>query len=155
MRTTTTEVDNASTLIVLERRSKDERQQRAKGTFVSSTANEPGPHLKRVSLEFDSRVVGTPPLDCCWTTSMSASRGTGEGAIVENPSRWEVRIDLPVFYGGAGSILVPNVPRFMAVETLGGNQDPDSARLVEECVIGSRGQGRTRVRDRVSAGAPV
>jgi hypothetical protein len=44
-----------------------------------------------------------------------------EGAIVENPSRWEVRIDLPVFYGGgAGGILVPNVPRFVAVETLGG-----------------------------------
>ena len=50
---------------------------------------------------------------------MSASHGSREGTTLENPSRWEVRIDLPVFFGGGG-ILVPNVPRFLAVETLEG-----------------------------------
>jgi hypothetical protein len=120
VRTTTTEVDNASTLIVLERRSQDERQQRAKGTFVSSTASEPGPHLKRVSLEFDPRVVGIPQARLLLDDIDVGVAWNREDAIVENPSRWEVRIDLPVFYGGTGSILVPNVPRFMAVETLDG-----------------------------------
>lgn len=120
VRTTTTEVDNASTLIVLERRSKDERQQRAKGTFVSSTGSEPGPHLKRVSLEFDSRVVGTPSARLLMDDIDVGVAWNREGAIVENPSRWEVRIDLSAFYGGAGGILVPNVPRFLVVETLEG-----------------------------------
>ncbi len=119
-RTTVTEVDNASTLILLERRSKDERQQRARGTFVSSTPSDPGQHLKRVSLEFDPRMVGAPNVRLLLDdvdVGVAWNRGT---SIVENPSRWEVRVDLPAFYGGGGGILVPNAPRFVAVETVEG-----------------------------------
>jgi hypothetical protein len=117
-RTTLTEVDNASTLIIVERRSKDERQQRARGAFFSSTGN-PGQHLKRVSLEFDARVVGTPPARLLLDDIAVGVAWDRGGSIVESPSRWEVRIDLPAFYGGAGG-LVPNVPRALAVETIEG-----------------------------------
>ena len=40
-------------------------------------------------------------------------------SVVDNPSRWEIRIDPPAFFGGAGG-LVPNVPRFLTVETVEG-----------------------------------
>jgi hypothetical protein len=119
-RTTVTEVDNASTLILLERRSNDERQQRARGTFVSSTPSDPGQHLKRVSLEFDPRMVGAPAVRLLLDDVDVGVAWNREASIVENPSRWEVRVDLPVFYGGAAGILVPNVPRFVAVETVEG-----------------------------------
>src|SRR5690242_17079287 len=60
-RTTVTEIDNASTLVVAEQRSRDPRQQRARGSFFASV-DDPGRHLKRVALEFDPRIVGTPPV---------------------------------------------------------------------------------------------
>lgn len=117
--TTVTEIDNAASLVVVTRRTKDERHQRARGTFVSAEANDAGQHLKRVSLEFDPRVVGTPAarlflddvdVDVAWTRGES---------LVRSPSRWEVRIDLPAFFGGLGG-LVPNAPRFLVVETTEG-----------------------------------
>ncbi len=117
-RATVTEVDNASTLIVMETLSKDARQQRARGSFFSS-ANDPGQHLKRVSLEFDPRIVGAAPVRLLLDDIDVGVAWSREGTTLENPSRWEVRIDLPVFFGGGG-ILVPNVPRFLAVETLEG-----------------------------------
>jgi hypothetical protein len=117
-RATVTEVDNASTLIVTETLSKDARQQRAMGSFFSST-NDPGQHLKRVSLEFDPRIVGAAPVRLLLDDIDVGVAWSREGTTLENPSRWEVRIDLPVFFGGGG-ILVPNVPRFLAVETLEG-----------------------------------
>jgi hypothetical protein len=120
-RATVTEVDNASTLIVMETLSKDARQQRAKGSFFS-TANDPGQHLKRVSLEFDPRIVGAPPVRLLLDDIDVGVAWNREGATtLENPSRWEVRIDLPVFFGGGGP-LVPNVPRFLAVETVEGTR---------------------------------
>jgi hypothetical protein len=117
-RATVTEVDNASTLIVMETLSKDARQQRAMGSFFSST-NDPGQHLKRVSLEFDPRIVGAPPVRLLLDDIDVGVAWSREATTLENPSRWEVRVDLPVFFGGGG-ILVPNVPRFLAVETLEG-----------------------------------
>jgi hypothetical protein len=117
-RATVTEVDNASTLIVRETLSKDARQQRAMGSFFSST-NDPGQHLKRVSLEFDPRIVGAAPVRLLLDDIDVGAAWSREGTTLENPSRWEVRIDLPVFFGGGG-ILVPNVPRYLAVETLEG-----------------------------------
>lgn len=118
-RATTTEVDNASTRIVMETLSKDERQQRAKGTFFSP-ANDPGQHLKRVSLEFDPRIVGAPSVRLLLDDiDVGVAWNRETATTLENPSRWEVRIDLPAFFGGAGT-LVPNVPRFLAVETLEG-----------------------------------
>jgi len=117
-RTTVTEIDNASTLAVMEQRSRDPRQQRARGSFFSSVGD-PGRHLNRVALEFDPRVVGTPPVRLIVDDIDVGLAWTREGATVENPSRWEVRVDLPVLFGGIGS-LVPNVPRFLIVETLNG-----------------------------------
>jgi hypothetical protein len=117
-RETVTEVDNASTLIVMETLSRDARQQRAVGSFFSST-NDPGQHLKRVSLEFDPRIVGAAPVRLLLDDIDVGVAWSREGTTLENPSRWEIRIDLPVFFGGGG-ILVPNVPRFLAVETLEG-----------------------------------
>jgi len=117
-RATVTEVDNPSTLIVMETLSKDARQQRATGSFFSS-ANDPGQHLKRVSLEFDPRIVGAAPVRLLLDDIDVGVAWSRDGTTLENPSRWEVRIDLPVFFGGGG-ILVPNVPRFLAVETLEG-----------------------------------
>ena len=113
-----TDVDNASTLLVMETLSKDARQQRAMGSFFSSTTD-PGQHLKRVSLEFDPRIVGAAPVRLLLDDIDVGVAWSREGATLENFSRWEVRIDLPVFFGGGG-ILVPNVPRFLAVETLEG-----------------------------------
>jgi hypothetical protein len=118
-RATTTEVDNAATLVLVERRSKDERQQRAKGTFFSSAAGEPSQHLKRVSLEFDPRVVGTPAARLLLDDVDVGVAWLRGASVVDNPGRWEIRIDLPAFFGGGG-ILVPNAPRFMTVETLEG-----------------------------------
>jgi hypothetical protein len=117
LRTTVTEVDDASTLALLERRSKDERRQRARGSFFSS-ADDAGQHLKRVSLEFDPLVVGTPAVRLLLDDVDVGVTWTRGAANVESPSLWEVRVDLPVFFG-SGS-LVPNVPRFLVVETLGG-----------------------------------
>ncbi|MGH7305874.1 MAG: hypothetical protein ACRELZ_21525 [Candidatus Rokuibacteriota bacterium] len=119
-RTTVTQTDDASTLIVVERLSKDERRQRARGTFFSVATSDPGQQLKRVSLEFDSRVVGTPAARLLLDdvdVGVAWARGA---SVVENPSRWEIRIDLPAFFGGAGGGLVPNPPRFLTVETTGG-----------------------------------
>ena len=117
-RTTVTETDNASTLVLVERRSKDARQQRATGTFFSP-ASEPGRHLKRVALEFDARVVGAPAAQLLLDGVDVGRAWLREASVVDNPSRWEIRIDLPAFFGGAGG-LVPNVPRFLTVETLEG-----------------------------------
>jgi len=117
-RTTVTEIDNASTLAVMEQRSRDPRQQRARGAFFSNV-DDPGRHLKRVALEFDPRIVGTPPVRLIVDDIDVGLAWTREGAIAESPSRWEVRVDLPVLFGGIGS-LVPNVPRFVIVETLNG-----------------------------------
>ena len=117
-RTITTEVDNASQLVVVERRSKDERHQRAVGSFFSSNGD-PGPSLKRVSLEFDPRVVGTPPARLLVDDLDVGLAWNRDDAIVASPSRWEVRIDFPAFYGGSGG-LVPNAPRFLTVETTDG-----------------------------------
>ena len=119
-RTTVTETDNASTLVVVERRSKDERQQRAKGTFFSATTSAPDQHLKRVSLEFDARVVGMSAARLLLDDVDVGVAWTRGASVVERPSRWEIRIDLPAFFGGAGGGLVPNVPRFLAVETIEG-----------------------------------
>jgi hypothetical protein len=120
-RITTTEVDNASTLIVVERRSKDERQQRARGTFLSDATSTSSQHLKRVSLEFDPRLIGVPSARLLLDdidVGQSWSRGA---SVVEDPSRWEIRVDLPALFGGGiGGVLVPNVPRFLVVETVGG-----------------------------------
>jgi hypothetical protein len=117
-RTIVTEIDNASTLAVIEQRSRDPRQQRARGAFFS-TVDDPGRHLKRVAVEFDPRIVGTPPVRLVVDDVDVGLTWTREGATVENPSRWEVRVDLPVLFGGIGS-LVPNVPRFLTVETVNG-----------------------------------
>ena len=118
-RTTVTEVDNAASLIVMARRSKDERRQRARGTFFSAPTSDPGQHLKRVALEFDSRAVGTPAAQLL-LDGIDVGVAWSKGAsVVESPSRWEIRIDLPAFFGGSGG-LVPNVPRFLAVETMEG-----------------------------------
>ena len=119
-RTTVTEVDNASSLIVVERRSKDERQQRARGTFFSATTSDPGQHLKRVSLEFDPRVVGTPAARLFLDDVDVGVAWIRGASVVESPSRWEIRTDLPAFFAGAPGILVPNVPRFLVVETAEG-----------------------------------
>ena len=118
IRTTVTEIDDASTLALLERRSKDERQQRARGSFFSSV-DDAGQHLKRISLEFDPRIVGTPAARLLLDDIDVGVAWTRGAANVESPSGWEVRVDLPVFFGG-GSALVPNVPRYLIVETLGG-----------------------------------
>ena len=118
-RTTTTEIDNAATLVVVERLSKDERQQRAKGTFFSSAAGEPGQHLKRVSLEFDPRAVGEPAARLLLDDVDAGVAWLRGASVVDNPRRWEIRIDVPAFFGGGG-ILVPNAPRFITVETLEG-----------------------------------
>ena len=118
-RTTLTEIDNAATLVLVERRSKDARQQRARGTFFSPATGEPGRHLRRVTLEFDARMVGTPAARL-FLDDVDVGLAWLRGAsVVDNPSRWEIRIDPPAFFGGAGG-LVPNVPRFLTVETLEG-----------------------------------
>ena len=117
-RTTVTEIDNASTLVVMEQRSRDPRQQRARGSFFASV-DDPGRHLKRVAVAFDPRIVGTPPVRLIVDDVDVGLEWTREGATVENPTRWEVRVDLPVLFGGIGSV-VPNVPRFLIVETLNG-----------------------------------
>lgn len=119
-RTTLTEVDNASsTLILVERRSNDERQQRARGTFFSATTGEPGRQLRRVALEFDPRVVGTPAARLLLDDVDVGVAWLRGASVVDSPARWEIRIDLPAFFGGGG-VLVPNVPRFLTVETLDG-----------------------------------
>jgi hypothetical protein len=118
-RTTVAEIDDASTLSLVERRSKDERQQRARGTFFSSTTGEPGQHLERVSVEFDSRVVGIPAARLLLDDVDVGVAWLRGASVVDNPGRWEVRVDLPAFFGGGGG-LVPNVPRFLTVETLDG-----------------------------------
>jgi hypothetical protein len=115
-------VDNASTLIIVERRSRDERQQRATGTFFSPAATDPGQHLKRVSLEFDPRMVEAPAARLLLDdvdVGVAWDRGASS---VENPRRWEIRVDLPAFFGGITGILVPNVPRFVVVETVEGTK---------------------------------
>jgi len=119
-RITVTDVDNASTLVMVERRSKDARRQRARGTFVSSTSSDPGAHLKRVSLEFDSRVVGTPAARLFLDDIDVGTAWNRGDSMLESPSRWEIRVDLSAFYGGAAGFLVPNVPRFVVVETVEG-----------------------------------
>ena len=120
VRTTVTDVDDPSTLVVVERRSNDERQQRARGTFVSSTASAPGSHLKRVSLEFDSRMVGAPAARL-FLDDVDVGVAWDRGAsTVDDPTRWEIRVDLPAFFGGAAGILVPNIPRFVVIETVEG-----------------------------------
>jgi hypothetical protein len=117
-RTTVTDVDNAASLIMVGRRSKDARQQRARGTFFSSTTGDPGQHLKRVALEFDGRAVGTPAAQLL-LDGIDVGVAWSKGAsVVENPSRWEIRIDLPAFFG-VGT-LVSNAPRFLTVETMEG-----------------------------------
>ena len=119
LRTTVTEVDNAATLVLVERRSKDARQQRAKGRFFTPIGEEPGRHLKRVALEFDPRVVGTPAAQLVLDDVDVGLAWVRGASVVDSPTRWEIRIDLPAFLGGAGG-LVPNVPRFLTVETLDG-----------------------------------
>jgi hypothetical protein len=119
-RVTVTDVDNASTLIVTERRSRDERRQRTSGTFASSATSEPGSHLKRVWLEFDSRTVGVPAARLLLDdvdVGLAWNRGD---VMLESPSRWEIRLDLQAFYGGGTGFLVPNAPRFLVVESLEG-----------------------------------
>src|SRR5215831_1358831 len=118
-RTTVAEIDNASTLVLVERRSKDARQQRATGTFFTSTGGEPGRHLKRVALEFDARAVGAPAAQLILDDVEVGLAWLRGASVVDNPSRWEIRVDLPAYFGGAGG-LVPNVPRFLTVETLEG-----------------------------------
>ncbi len=73
-----------------------------------------------MSLEFDSRVVGTPAARLLLDDVDVGVEWTRGASVVENPIRWEIRIDLAAFFGGAGGGLVPNVPRFLAVETIGG-----------------------------------
>ncbi len=118
-RTIVTEVDDAASLVLVERRSKDARQQRARGTFFSSTAGEPGRHLKRVALEFDGRMVDTPAARLILDDGDVGLAWLRGASVVDNPSRWEIRIDPPAVFGGAGG-LVPNLPRFLTVETLEG-----------------------------------
>ena len=119
-RATVTDVDNASTLIVTERRSRDERRQRASGTFVSSATSEPGSQLKRVGLEFDSRGVGVRVARLLLDDIDVGIAWNRDDSMLESPSRWEIRLDLEAFYGGVAGVLVPNAPRFLVVETLGG-----------------------------------
>ena len=119
-RATVTDVDNASTLIVTERRSRDERRQRTSGTFASSATSEPGSHLKRVSLEFDSRAVGVPSARLLLDDIDVGVAWNRDGSMLESPSRWEIRLDLEAFYGGGVGVLVPNAPRFIVVESLEG-----------------------------------
>jgi hypothetical protein len=117
-RTTVTEVDNAASLIIVGRRSKDARQQRARGTFFSASTSDPGQHLKRIALGFDGRAVGTPAAQL-FLDGIDVGVAWSKGAsVVENPSRWEIRIDLPAFFG-VGT-LVSNAPRFLTVETTEG-----------------------------------
>jgi hypothetical protein len=119
LRTTVAEIDNAATISLVERRSKDERQQRARGTFFSATTSVPGQYLKRVTLEFDPRVVGTPAARLLLNDVDVGIAWLRGASVVDDPDRWEIRVDLPAFIGGGG-VPVPNVPRFLTVETLEG-----------------------------------
>ena len=115
------EVDNASSFRSVDRRSKDAGRQRAKGTFFSSMTTDPGQHLKRVSLEFDPRRVGTGSVQLLLDDVDVGGEWDRAIATVQNPRRWEIRVDLPALYsGGFGGVLVPNVPRFVVAETVGG-----------------------------------
>ena len=114
------EVDTPSTFRAVERRSKDARKQRAKGTFFSPVTSDPGQHLKRVSLEFDPRMVGTGPVQFLLDDVDVGVEWNQATSTVQDPNRWEIRVDLPAYYGGGGRILVPNVPRFVVIETMGG-----------------------------------
>src|SRR5262245_49592417 len=117
--TTVTDIDNAATIVVVTRRTKDERHQRARGTFASTVTNDPGQHLERVSLEFDPRVVTTPAARLFLDDIDVGVAWTRGESLVGSPSRWEVRIDLTAFFGGPGG-LVPNAPRFLVVQTTEG-----------------------------------
>jgi hypothetical protein len=72
-----------------------------------------------VAVEFDGRMVDAPAARL-FLDDVDVGTAWQRGAsVVDNPSRWEIRIDLPAFFGGAGG-LVPNAPRFLTVETLEG-----------------------------------
>ena len=117
--TTVTDIDNAATLVVVTRRTRDERHQRARGTFAFGATNDASQHLERIALEFDPRVVGVPAVRLFLDdVDVGIAWKQGE-SLIGSPSRWEVRMDLTSFYGGPGG-LVPNAPRFLVVETIGG-----------------------------------
>lgn len=117
--TTVTDIDNAATLVVVTRRTRDERHQRARGTFVFGATNDASQHLERVTLEFDPRAVGVPAARLFLDDVDVGIAWTRGESLIGSPSRWEIRMDLTSFYGGPGG-LVPNAPRFLVVETIGG-----------------------------------
>jgi hypothetical protein len=114
------EIDDAASFRAVTRRSKDARKQRARGTFFSAATATPGQHLKRVSLEFDSRMVGGAPVQLLLDDVDVGVAWDRTTSSVQNPSRWEIRVDLPALYGGFGGVLVPNLPRFVVSETADG-----------------------------------
>src|SRR5262249_23695391 len=115
--TTVADIDNASTLVVTTRRTKDEPRQPARGTFASTETTDPGQHLGRVTLDFDGRVGGAPNARLFLDDVDVGVAWTRGESLLGSPSRWEVRMDLPsAFFGGLGG-LVPNAPRFLIVET--------------------------------------
>lgn len=120
-RASVVEVDNPFQIRIVERRSKDARKQRAKGTFLSPMTNDPGQHLKRVSLEFDRGIVIAPPVQLLLDDVDVGVEWNRATSTIQNPSRWEIRVDLPDFYSaGLGGLAVPSIPRFVMIETVGG-----------------------------------
>jgi len=114
--TTVADIDDASTIVVETRRTKDERRQRARGTFAPAETNDPGLHLQRVSLEFDPRAVGAPAARLFLDDVDVGLQWVRGESLIGSPSRWEVQMDLPAFFGSLGG-LVPNAPRFVVVES--------------------------------------
>jgi hypothetical protein len=114
------EIDDAASFRAVARRSKDARKQRTRGTFFSAATATPGQHLKRVSLEFDSRMVGAASVQLLLDDVDVGVAWDRTTSSVQNPSRWEIRVDLPALYGGFGGVLVPNLPRFVVSETADG-----------------------------------
>ena len=116
------DLGSVSGFVATSTRTKDERKQRARGKFFSPTTLDPGKHLKRISLEFDPRVFSTMPVRILLDDVDVGMEWNRAPSSTENPRRWEIRFDLPAFgtFSQPGSIFVPNVPRFVLIETLGG-----------------------------------
>jgi hypothetical protein len=64
--------------------------------------------------------VGTAPVQLLLDDVDVGASWDRTTSSVQNPSRWEIRVDLPAVYGGSGGVLVPNLPRFVVSETVDG-----------------------------------
>jgi len=82
---------------------------------------DPGQHLKRVSLEFDGRMVIVPSVELLLDDVHVGVEWNRATSPIQNPSRWEIRVDLPDFYSvELGRLAVPCSPGFVVIETVGG-----------------------------------